>query len=184
MLDAANGSDALRPEQHGSGTGDVVIPMLPISPGIQKRVENMRKMFSQQPEYGGSLGGKTALPGKGPVLLKSGQIQPGSGRESDTNPDGVTDARSSKTWQRLLAWAERQQNRMGFPEPSPAKTWAEASFQCCRSILASAKAADTSASLASSAAVAKASQEEATPPRLPRLAECGECRRETGSNAD
>ena len=84
--------------------------------------------------------------------------------ESISEPDGVSGARSSKTWSETArAWAESDAAPDGVSGAKSAKTWATISSQKAAEASTNAKAADTSAKAsASSAAAAKMSQEGAT----------------------
>ena len=87
----------------------------------ETRPGNMRKMPSTARTWQKPGRKATALPpGKGPVLLKSGQIQPGSGRKVMPTRTELQMQDLLKPGQRLLGPGRKvQQNRMGFPEPSP-----------------------------------------------------------------
>ena len=129
----------------------------------ETRPGNMRKMPSTARTWQKPGRKATALPpGKGPVLLKSGQIQPGSGRKVMPTRTELQMQDLLKPGQRLLGPGRKvQQNRMGFPEPSPPRP-GQKHLPRAAEASASAKAADTSAKAsASSATAAKASQEEA-----------------------
>lgn len=82
--------------------------------------------------------------------------------ESDSPPAGEG-TRSSKVWaDTARQWAKSDANPDGVTDARSSKTWAEASSKSAAEASASAKAADTSAKAsASSATAAKASQEEA-----------------------